>query len=302
MSSARLFNRRQGDRSEYLAQYLLSGLGLATPVPRQEDVGLDFHCSLADQELGLLTFGFPFAIQIKSASSPDFSLGGMKDGKWLDREIDWFWRQTTPLFLGVVDKKRLTLDIYSTSAVRLAWANAKGRKPTELVLRPRATGDPADHVSYPETSPAENAQADMGDGLTHTVDLGPALVSIDPAILDDRDRLAKAKQVMRTCVSCEQENILHGLLGVPYFTWFLTGTTNETCRHAWMHVCIPVKSVTDQIQRILAQPLISLARGLLNQGRVEEAGKLAGVFELVPDDAIPAEVRPELKSILESHR
>ena len=42
------FTFRQGDRSEYLALYMLSALGLAVPVPRQEDVGIDFHCNTSE--------------------------------------------------------------------------------------------------------------------------------------------------------------------------------------------------------------------------------------------------------------
>lgn len=64
MSGARLFSFREGDRSEYLAQYLLSGLGLVTPVPRQEDIGFDFVCSIADEQVGVLTFNQQYLVSI----------------------------------------------------------------------------------------------------------------------------------------------------------------------------------------------------------------------------------------------
>lgn len=38
-TGTRFHNFREGDRSEYLAVYLLSRLGLVTQVPRQEDIG-----------------------------------------------------------------------------------------------------------------------------------------------------------------------------------------------------------------------------------------------------------------------
>jgi hypothetical protein len=44
MSGVRLYNRLQGDRSEYLAVYILSALGLVTQAPRQEDIGFDLVC------------------------------------------------------------------------------------------------------------------------------------------------------------------------------------------------------------------------------------------------------------------
>lgn len=73
-SPTKLHNPREGDRSEYLAVYLLSRLGLVTQVPRQEDIGIDLFCSLADQESGTLTFGHQFAVSVKSASLPQIIL------------------------------------------------------------------------------------------------------------------------------------------------------------------------------------------------------------------------------------
>jgi hypothetical protein len=35
----------QGNRSEYLAQYILSALGVAVKVPHEEDIGVDFNCT-----------------------------------------------------------------------------------------------------------------------------------------------------------------------------------------------------------------------------------------------------------------
>ncbi|NIP97713.1 MAG: hypothetical protein GWO24_31475, partial [Akkermansiaceae bacterium] len=64
MSGKQVFNWREGDRNEYLAEFLLSAVGLVTPVPRQGDVGVDLFCSLVDQEKGATTFGYPFLVQL----------------------------------------------------------------------------------------------------------------------------------------------------------------------------------------------------------------------------------------------
>jgi hypothetical protein len=66
--SVRSYSFREGDRSEYLAQFLLSALGLCSPISRQEDVGYDFSGSIANQESGLISFGYPYLISIKSQS------------------------------------------------------------------------------------------------------------------------------------------------------------------------------------------------------------------------------------------
>jgi len=89
MSGTRLYNFREGDRSEYLANYLLSGLGLVTVVPRQEDIGFDFYCQLADQEKGNLTFGYPFIVQIKSNSQDEIIYGDTSQDKWKKENIEW---------------------------------------------------------------------------------------------------------------------------------------------------------------------------------------------------------------------
>jgi hypothetical protein len=46
MPGARSRSFRLGDRSELLVQHLLTGIAFTTPVPRQEDIGIDFLCSL----------------------------------------------------------------------------------------------------------------------------------------------------------------------------------------------------------------------------------------------------------------
>ena len=103
MSGMRLFSYRQGDRSEYLAHYLMSGLGVITAVPRQEDIGIDLYCTLADQERGKLTFGVPFLVQVKSASDEPVAFGRLSSkGRWQREDITWLLRQEIPFFVGLV--------------------------------------------------------------------------------------------------------------------------------------------------------------------------------------------------------
>ena len=69
----------QGTRSEYLAHYILSALGVAVKVPHEEDIGADFYCSLADFDGLRMTFRSPFIIQIKSVSEKEVRYGGPDD-------------------------------------------------------------------------------------------------------------------------------------------------------------------------------------------------------------------------------
>ena len=70
------FPFRQGDRSEYLALYILSSLGISVYVPRTEDIGADFYCSLAKRDGNRVTFQLPFIVQVKSSSMRKLSFGG----------------------------------------------------------------------------------------------------------------------------------------------------------------------------------------------------------------------------------
>ena len=87
---------RQGDRSEYLALYFLSALGVAVHVPRPEDIGADFQCVLANRDGDVLTFKAPFLVQTKS-SAPNLKISyGRYDNEkqlWPVHEINWLWSQ-----------------------------------------------------------------------------------------------------------------------------------------------------------------------------------------------------------------
>jgi hypothetical protein len=114
MPGLRLNSFRQGDRSEYLAQYILSSLGIAIRVPREEDIGIDFYCSLANLKEGDLTFSSPFTVQIKS-NSENVSYGGVdKKNVWKEHEIDWLFDQELPFLIGIADKEKHNIKLFIT--------------------------------------------------------------------------------------------------------------------------------------------------------------------------------------------
>src|SRR6266478_6026751 len=115
MSGVRSYSFREGDRSEYLAQFFLSAMGLCTSIPRQEDIGFDFSCSIADQEVGVLTFGFSYLISIKSISHPSIEVEPTPAVIQAndERHVSWLFRQDQPVLLGVVDKDAVNMRIFS---------------------------------------------------------------------------------------------------------------------------------------------------------------------------------------------
>lgn len=128
---------REGNRSEYLAQYFLSALGVSSPVPRQEDIGIDFYCALAKEDGDRLTFHSPFAVQVGSLDAKSFAYGGMdRKGRWRKEQLDWLFSQELPLFLATVDKETSSFRLYSTSPL---WLIRYGNGDvTEVCLIPDA--------------------------------------------------------------------------------------------------------------------------------------------------------------------
>src|SRR5436190_15328242 len=117
MPATLVFGFHESNRGEYLAQYFLSALGVSAPVIRQEDIGVDFFCALADEENKKLTFHSPYMVQCGADASKKFVYGGYNEkGKWLSEGIDWLYSQELPLFACTVDVKKGLFRLYSTSA------------------------------------------------------------------------------------------------------------------------------------------------------------------------------------------
>src|SRR5436309_11677825 len=109
MSGGRLSSYRLGDRAELLVEHLLSGLAFTTRVPRQEDIGIDFFCSLITGDVtdkNLLKAGPVFSVQAKS--SPE-AVTYEKP-----HELEWIRNQENPLFLCIGDREAAAMDVFST--------------------------------------------------------------------------------------------------------------------------------------------------------------------------------------------
>jgi hypothetical protein len=138
MSGARLRSFRLGDRSELLVESLLAGFAFTTRVPRQEDIGIDFLCSLISGNKGetLLKAGPFFAVQAKS-STEEITYDK-------PHELEWISNQENPILLCVADRKTAAMDVYSTWNLLcgvLGGGLGGNIKPTRITLRPGETGE-----------------------------------------------------------------------------------------------------------------------------------------------------------------
>jgi hypothetical protein len=193
----------EGSRSEYLAQYIFSGFGTATPIPHQEDHGFDLYCTLAQREGSTAWADKPYTIQVKS---------GRERWKFKNRKsVEWFMKHSLPLFLCVVDKKKLRFSIFQTMPKYKFWTDCQPY-PDRLELCPdRNAGECQCEVWQP------------GE-----------VVSIGKPILDfTLDELARetfferARAVLDSWLDVEYENLFH--MAAKIRMWFAppTYTTNQ---------------------------------------------------------------------------
>ena len=221
-------NLRLGDRSEYLGQYFLSAMGVSVLVPRPEDIGFDYFCSLQRKHGRRLTFHSPFNVQMGSVSdeklTKEFVYGGLTDhedpAKRVHRawEIDFLRDQRLPFFVGTIDKKNHRFRLYSTSAM---WFVLR-RVPVigEIEFVPDATHDPIRESADGEiTAPAGNLPR-------FKVPLGPPVVDITITDLGT-PKFDAAATAMEYAVAMEHRNLVYQFLGVWYSLRLLDHKPNE---------------------------------------------------------------------------
>jgi hypothetical protein len=125
MPGGRARSFRLGDRSELLVEHLLAGVAFTTRVPRQEDIGIDFMCSLisGSHGAGLLRAGPFFSAQAKS--TPEAVVYEKP------HELEWIMHQENPLLICVAERGASAMDVYSTwnliCAVQGGWNGQPAR-------------------------------------------------------------------------------------------------------------------------------------------------------------------------------
>jgi hypothetical protein len=285
---------RQGNRTEYLAQYFLTALGVSTPVPRQEDIGIDFYCALANQNGQRLTFHSPFAVQVGSEGSKEFVYGGISDkGRWKCEELAWLFSQELPLFVCLVDKASLRFEVFSTSPMWLTHYTYGSV--AEVVLAPHLRRDPLKEIKE-----QDDKLAHAGDGFRYRIPLGDAVVALG---LNDlmTDELDKARIGLEKAINIEMKNLTYRRLGVHFSQWLLNTKPNDPATefaigqfYAWNSQ--PGKNTTEQLEALL--PIcIALAHNFKAQGLKEDFHKLKGVLSLVPKGKIPSFAQDNLSEL-----
>ena len=167
---------RKGSYAEYLAIYLLSNLGFTTPVPRQEDYGVDLFCSLNQKTDNRTVVGDSYAVQIKSSFN---SVSYGKSGKKADRsQIDFLFNLKIPFFLGVVDLSTDSLNIYPLSTFRFVKKTHPNCSLITFKMDPNPGGETTIH-DITEVKSNLKLEKDKGDNNNYIIDLQHPILKID---------------------------------------------------------------------------------------------------------------------------
>lgn len=294
--STKIHNRREGDRSEYFAQVLLSGLGLSSPIPRQEDIGVDFLCSLADQRGGVLTFGNPYFVSVKSLSKPDIILEPTDAAIAEDnpRHLLWLFRQELPLFLGVVDKDKFSMRLYSLAPV---WfIHYLDRNCGGLVIKPRL--DPSDTRDVGR--PRDLGEIEGWRGAhRYELDLGHPIAIVDLDALKDTTALEAVRDKIRRASRHARTSETHRQLGIPYFQWLVkTQPDAKSFYPGFMQLPVPPDEETRRrIMMGLAPSLIAFALHYKASGANDELRALSFLFRDIPREFFEQPIREALPEL-----
>jgi hypothetical protein len=210
MPGARLRSFRLGDRSELLAEHLLAGFAFTTRVPRQEDIGVDFLCSLiaGDGDGNLLKAGPFFAVQAKSSTE--------KVVYEKPHELEWITNQENPLLLCVVDRKAAAMDVYSTWNLLcgVLGGDLHGTaRPSQITLRPGIVANQWPPIEKP-------------DG-TQEILLGEPIVRVSHEDLVREDRTKQIAEVIAGWVALDRMNIVNRQAGIYFVLGPKTYKTGE---------------------------------------------------------------------------
>ena len=310
-SPTKLHNPREGDRSEYLAVYLLSKLGLVTQVPRQEDIGIDLFCNISNQESGTLTFGHHYAVSIKSESSPKITLEpppAESQNPEYTSHIDWLFGLGLPLMLAVINKEETAVSIYSTLPTWfLLHERRKDCGIIELVPRIRAA------KTNPDVGrPVEGDSTGIASGKKRfLVDLGYPIITLSIGELGETELLRRKKSSLRLAVDLATQSARYGQMHTPFFWWFnmtipggyVEGNTNPdgiNGGRAWfVGTCSNSEQLT-QMMGGLAPGCLSAALLFERAGRSDLLEAMAPVLKMLPPDTVFPAIRERLKPVFTS--
>jgi hypothetical protein len=204
MPGAQLYNPRLGSSSELLAEFILNRIAFTTRVPRQEDVGHDFVCSLSEHDGAMVKAGPSFTVQVKSDRSAIAYEGSHK--------IDWIQNQENPFFICVADRAQLSIELYST------WNMLNGflkRGAPKVILRPGGPDDPFGEVTW-------DSNGNMN------VPLGQPIIRLTAQDAIDDVVVSRIGRVLRDWIELDRGNLVNRFAAMYWVLGPVEYQTNES--------------------------------------------------------------------------
>ena len=296
--SGRLPTYRAGDRSEYLAIYFLSALGLVSPIPRQEDIGFDLLCSVQDPEEEFLTFRFQYLVSIKSKGRHGkITMRPPKnwDGAAGPHHIHWLFELDLPLVLALADQKAGTVALYSTDIAwwfRYQFYHECGM----LTLKPRVGKQNAANVDAPKRL----EELEKYPGMYHyEIDLGYPMFVLSHAVLQKKVQLEQLRERLRMVLTLSHRSLRYWKVGAPYFYWF--AVTKPDCSEYvpafWCHSMPTNPAIHESVMREIAPILCTLAMYYKAVGNMPVLHKIGEVLKLAPENAVEPVIKGHLNEI-----
>jgi len=276
----------EGSRSELFAIYVLSRAASVVPVPHEYDLGADLLCTLVTSRDRFLHAGRAFAVQVKSASEPVWTLGGFDDrGNWKRHEIDWLYGQDQPMLLCIVDKAAMVVKLYSSSRMwGLKWHVGP---PAAVKLIPDRDFDRVRGGQSPETDYEEKAAGASYRGArnSYSIPLGKPILAVDlnegelPAVGD-------LQACLNPWLDLDYRNIAYRKLQVPHVAEWVQWETNSPpegiVMHRYYHNPQHGKNIAELLGA-MAPAVTSLMLNLREQGQTDRLPPAVALAELAKD-------------------
>jgi hypothetical protein len=206
MPGAQPIGPRYGGSAELLAEFVLSSMAFVSRVPRQEDVGHDLLCVLAERSGRMMLAGPFFTVQVKNRRQ---RLVYEKD-----YELTWLRNQQNPFFLCFADTETLTVELFSTWHMLDGFLAASDA--TRIVLVPENDGE----VVRPIETEADRSE--------QRISLGQAVLRIHAQEVVDPTRVGALAAAMREWVELDRQNIVNRSAGMYWVTGPVAYATNSS--------------------------------------------------------------------------
>lgn len=285
-------NLRKGDKAEYLSQVYLTSIAFSNPTYRQEDYGIDFSCTLIDEEGVNLFPTDAFLVQVKTNKDPkeQHVTFTRKD----EKDLIWLYRNQIPFFIAWLDMENTKkMYFYSISPV---WYHEvmKNRMYKALVFE-------YDTKETSEVS-SNGFKHYKHDNDTYYFKLGKPFMSFGLDDIKDDNIIGSKRAIIKKMIDHERSNILYRNLKLPVLQWLHEYIMNDidSLKFAWAHFCSPEEKSINNPQEILThmgQLLITLAKSYELHSDDKENGEkykthfnnLSQIIQDLPDKKVIVE-------------